>query len=805
MRDLLSFANDGRGILFVGSGFNFRASSYHSDHIATVDDLIEFFNEPYKGNFFHNYRAASERYIRDPNYGSAAAYAGLKPRFSTRTYAEHHKKILSLHWRRIYTTNYDDLIERTLTDLSTPFESLNSAVDTRSYDARKTSVVHLNGSFSNASTVDFDKLVRLTEASYLAEKFSQHPYFIPFRQELKTSSCIFVVGYSFPDIDISRIFKTNDEISRKTIIVTAPNSNPEDIFTLESFGSVHPIGVERFSEEIDKSKENYKPRTALERLYNIRTINNDDIGFEKIGDSARYELFVHGRFIPNLYKIQSSETASDRYSVRRDATRRIISQIKKEKSVICVSGNLASGKSIISEQVCLDAAQIGFDVFIIERRSEFLLNEIDRVLQSRDRQFLMVFENYERYFDEIQFALGHYQSAGSFLLTSRELLHEANRPRIKSYVKSPSVYKEFSVSRLMASERNILSEILDSPEFRGAFDKNKVTINATIEFKCKSEFGAVLVLLLRSPAIKQKIAAQFDQASLSDQERAFLAIILIIRIFGFEVNLFELNDAFSFGQHLFTDLSDRPVVNELVLANAAGEVHVSPAFSQHLLATQYSPADIRNALERITSISHKNQNTLIFSDIYRSSIQYGRLIDIFPDSDKLNEINTFYDNVKNLSAVNTNPYFWLQYAISCWAISNRGLTDSFIAEARRVGAGMPGFSSFQIDNFEAKVILEDEERNSKPEESYENIKAAADIFYRQIDDPRTKHYPLQILEKITDRATKMHLRFDKKRENDVIRILRNLDKRLASSDINFEYMERSQRTSNAIAKLIRNI
>lgn len=52
----------------------------------------------------------SELYI--DKFGPSKIIEKLKNEYTISEIAEHHKKICSLPWKRIYTTNYDNIIEQ---------------------------------------------------------------------------------------------------------------------------------------------------------------------------------------------------------------------------------------------------------------------------------------------------------------------------------------------------------------------------------------------------------------------------------------------------------------------------------------------------------------------------------------------------------------------------------------------------------------------------------------------------------------------------------------------------------------------
>lgn len=110
-----------------------------------------------------------------------------------------HVELLNLGAPQIYTTNYDDLIERTFKALKQPVEVIALPKDVATSSEQKTQVVKYHGDLRHEQTLV------LTESSYYARLDLDSPMDLKFRSDLLGRSVLFM-GYSFRDINIRIIW-----------------------------------------------------------------------------------------------------------------------------------------------------------------------------------------------------------------------------------------------------------------------------------------------------------------------------------------------------------------------------------------------------------------------------------------------------------------------------------------------------------------------------------------------------------------------------------------------------------------------
>ena len=158
----------GKCLLLTGAGFSLGAKNYKQDKSAfRIAKYIahELYNEcdvP-KGNQDDDLRRASQWYIRQ--YGEDKIIAFLQREFIIKEISPTQKELGNFPWRRCYTLNYDEILERAYLENNKLLSSVTLSDESEQY--RTSSVcVHLNGVISQLSRATIDNSFKLTYKSY---------------------------------------------------------------------------------------------------------------------------------------------------------------------------------------------------------------------------------------------------------------------------------------------------------------------------------------------------------------------------------------------------------------------------------------------------------------------------------------------------------------------------------------------------------------------------------------------------------------------------------------------------------------
>ncbi|WP_276953400.1 SIR2 family protein [Helicobacter rodentium] len=175
----------------------------------------------------------------------------MKETFTVVEVKPYHTTITSLPWRRIYTTNYDNVIEEAakIKKIQIDSKDLEDRVDMAARHC-----IHINSKIEKLDKESLNKSFKLTSSSYVShETFYNTEWKRRFMDDMEVAGAIVFIGYSLYDIDIEKIlFKNNQKIKDKVIFIQQENLDEMDKYDLEQYGKVYLIGTEKFAELVEK-------------------------------------------------------------------------------------------------------------------------------------------------------------------------------------------------------------------------------------------------------------------------------------------------------------------------------------------------------------------------------------------------------------------------------------------------------------------------------------------------------------------------------------------------------------------------
>jgi hypothetical protein len=195
--ELKSLKRAGRLMPFVGAGLS------QSLGLPLYDDLIgdvavELGWDPEVFRLQGDYRQLAEYYVMmTGSIGPlrSALDKAWNPTDDDVKASRPHQALATLMPARIYTTNYDDIIERAFKLHNAPYHAIASIDDIASAASGVTQIVKYHGTFSD------DSSLVLTESSYFDRLDFESALDIRLRSD-SLGSCILFLGYSLQDINI---------------------------------------------------------------------------------------------------------------------------------------------------------------------------------------------------------------------------------------------------------------------------------------------------------------------------------------------------------------------------------------------------------------------------------------------------------------------------------------------------------------------------------------------------------------------------------------------------------------------------
>lgn len=771
----LEYALNGEAVLFVGAGFSVGATNSRglplktggrfAEHLATLAGLPKELSLD----------EVSEEFLRDR--GKDALLTELRGEFSVQSVAETHERISSIPWRRIYTTNYDDVLEVAHKTTSRPVIAVTMSDDVRSIPKRSdTLAIHLNGYVGKLTRSNVTSEIKLTDTSYLTAAISSSEWAVLFRQDLAMASAIFFVGYSLYDLDIRRILVEDPALKAKSFFVLGAAPDVATSRRASRFGQVVGMGAEDLAQEFEKKKatytppENVGPTPFSVRPYNVRARAS------AVADREVFELLLWGNVRSDL--VWQSLHRGPQYFLEREVARSILKLVKKGGRHVVVHSHLANGKSLVVEGIKSRLYDLRWKVYTAVVKGDTLYAELESLLKT-DERVVIVFEDYSSWFDAIEFVTQRASDQVTLILTARTAIHEVNVDRLASAMNVDSI-PEFSVDVLTPGESNWLVNLFDTYGLWGeqtAWGRSRK--NDWIRKTCRSELHAVLLKLLESPHIIKKFEAIFDQVNSKHDHHEAIVTALVLTVLGHPASVSMLADLTGDGV-LSAEFRRNEVIRQLFDFDR-GEVRLRSAVAAEFVLKRISDpnmtVDILIRLARATDAAARA--SYHYRGLFRTLMRFQSIQEVLPDEPRGLAILRYYESIKNLESARREPLFWLQYAIAALFLEQFDRAAKYFDAAYSLAAARPNYNTFQIDNHYARYLLSKAVREMSKDEAIAAFRTARQTINDQIKRERTHYYPYRVARLYRDFYEHFEGEFSSDERDEVLRAAGFVIRRIA--------------------------
>lgn len=734
-----------RSLLFLGAGFSSSAINLDGEKMPTgsalcskLDNLTEYDNEG-------DLEEAAECYIEQ--FGEYQLVPLLKKTFCVKELSQAQKNISSQHWLRIYTTNYDDVIEKgaALNGISLTPVTLSGNVN--DYKDKSSLVIHLNGSVYNLTGKTLNDEFKLTSSSYTEKSILSSEWVSQLRFDIKMAEAIFYIGFSLKsDLDIKRIIAEDENIKNKSFFILAPNESEANIRRASRFGKVEAIGLDAFAELIQKRKTTYvMPTTKIPRYYFcFNQLHLYDTP-PTLKDEEAHCLYYQGIVSPGLIQFSIEYPEDFPYYIRRSAMETSVNVIENGRNALLVHGDLGNGKTLFADGLACMLTKKGYTVYAFKKYDVSFEREIEEICKQENGKTVIIVENYYGNKEVIE-ALSHMLTDQILIVTERTVTNDMGYDWLCAKTK-----REFYSLDLNKLDENEIEQFIglfntyglwSHLSARNYFDKKEY-----IQHECRSSIRGVLLALLRSPAI----LARFQNiiSAIKSKKNFYDALVLILatKIFNLDMDL----------EMLSTALDDSILGNERFKRNCEireivnfdyNEIKVkSSVLAEVLLAEVVNAEIIGDVLAKAFLNFDKHRNDLNYKHAMKVLLSFAHLKQLLrrKDSSKYQEIMTrFFEQVRNCAFCINNPHYWLQYAILKLDVGDLPVADTFFHNAYAFAEKRENFDPYQIDNHYARYLLLYITEANNASDFMSIFKQAHSILTEPGHQKETKYYPFKV-------------------------------------------------------------
>lgn len=654
---------DGEAILFTGSGFSADAEKADGDKLCTASTLAHKllsecgFSED---EYVDDLGQASEIYEEEK--GSLGLLSFVKNEFTATKLTPAQQFVATLPWFRIYTTNYDNVLEKAWQDSG---KRLNTAVlsDRQTlYQDKHTLCVCLNGSVTRLNEEKLAEEIKLTNRSYLTDTFRSSPWLNFFQTDLKTAKAIFFVGYSMQyDLDIKRVVFENKELHEKTFFIMWEKEPKANVLLVKKFGEPYPIGLSAFMEQVKEVRKTY--RAVVPMFQPLLCF--DKVGISKviptITDREAFDLFLKGNMgsWDKIYYSLSSPSSVP-FCIHRTKLDNVLNYVKGGERNIVVHSSLGNGKTMFMMSLATLLSRSGYNVYYFRRYRTTLARELEKICENTSPTVIL----FDRYSD----CIPHLEVLKTFRTDQVLVVSDRSAMNDICYGKVNELFGEFAsedLNKLDDSEVSQFCELLTRYGLWG--DKSSLRIDQKKEFvshDCRSSMAKTILQLLHSPNIIDEYRRLIEEIKNKRGYYDALIYILISQVAGFSVDTDDLVNIFDATQLNSPSFRNNASVREFIDFDGNQIKETSSLFARVLLEEIFNTDVIVDVMIGIYKRLNEQRTRPEVKSVLRKMMTYSNLQHILNKNDRNYKANLlhYYDSIHTLSFCAENPHFWMQYA-----------------------------------------------------------------------------------------------------------------------------------------------
>lgn len=738
-------AIDGNAVLFVGSGFSLGGKTKTGEGMVVGKGLSHKICRRFSIEMTDNLSIAADRCLsnRGKEVPLKVFIAYLNSILVCDETSNEQDTILSLPWLRIYSTNYDNVIEESSKKQGIKRETITAT--TERFVAKrsvKEAIIHINGYIGKVDERNFFEDFRIADGQYMQDGFLESDWKQFFVNDLKMAKAIIFIGYSleYDQQLVREIGRLN--IQNKCTFVDIETINRDSLYRMERFGQVDLIGTDGLAKEIEKIKGKYVASPVRQELRGFERCSNEDYfaTFDPGSETVR-KLYVQGDFLKGLYnKVY--------YCIHRNDAINEVKRLLKERKYIVVQSSLGNGKTMFLNSLGYELAQ-NYDVYWVDSL-DTMYDDIQIVLEQMRNPIVLLVDDYGRNMRLIEELSKEKGTNIRLVMTSRSSINlNLYYDLQEKYGIKESELELVDIDILNDDEINQLLEILEYYHFWGKnADKSVSQKKRILKRTYKSMTSQIFYMLLKSEVIEKSINEIFKELSGRRDLQDFIGIQAINMVCELHLKYADIRNFSRITDNLLKSYMCNFEIRELLKEEEGRFVLSSAIFSKYIIESLFSADDLLrllidiyikcdNAIEeemyeqhRRMLISRSNLQLLFKNN--RNGMKYERCI------------FDFYDSIKNTRTARTNPFFWFQFAISALNLKKFDLSGIYFENAYAYAEKEHMVDTHQLDTHKARYLLEKEMHTNKniSESAFNTFKDAHDLLFNVKQSGQKVNYVL---------------------------------------------------------------
>ncbi|MDY4464829.1 MAG: SIR2 family protein [Candidatus Treponema excrementipullorum] len=759
----------GNCMLFCGAGFSLGAQNINKDcnhELVVASELARKICELGEMPLSENLRYVSDRFLKEKENLIPELVLLLKKMFTVKECSKSHKNICSYPWRRIYTTNYDNCIERALSVSDIAYDKVS--ITDPSYSKDNLQCVHINGYVEN---INKDSLIngkiKLSHSSYVSSsEFEQSRWYLTFKHDLEMSRTIVFVGYSMYDINVEKIlFEGN--YRDKTFFIVSEYENEEQEYLLNQYGAVLKIGVDKFGSQLgffDRQNEELNKSFDLLSLIKYELKEPD----KPIDDDAIRDFILQGNINQSYIDNFVASSPVRPYFVSRSMKDCILSKIYEQKNILIIS-EMGNGKSTLLRHLQSELSINGYDVYsVIEDNGKTKL-DVEKIIKLNKKSIIFI-DSYSLYFDFVKYLVSLNNEKIQFVLSDRSNLSD----RYLGDLDNANIYL-YSIDDLKDDELSGFVDIIDNIGFWNsdmiAYSEPKK--KRYLKNYCDGTVSGILTKIFSAPQMKTRFEKLLNHLFVDPHIKVTVFSICILAVLDIPLDDSIISEVADNDIIYKAKLFNNQYFKELFKYKPNTKIICSSLWALFILRNFFDIAYTKEHLLRIAKkFDSSKKHSTIQESIFKSMLKFSFVERIFPEKDKLQIIKSYYDNLKvEIDWLKRDPHFWLQYGMAIIMTNNLDLTQRYFDNAYELAKQKPfEYDTRDIDMQQARLFFKRALNESDKNKIFDYLSKGVSLLQGYRND-KYKLRQLLLLEEIYDKKFKF---FDQKFKREFVTICKNI-------------------------------
>lgn len=761
LKDALIHAAQGNAILFVGSGFSRNARHgadlpelNNDDRMPTGKQLARLLCRVCGVDEDYALQDISAHYI--DVHGEESLRKLLVSLFTTRHLAPEHRSFAKLPWKRVYTTNYDDVVERTFAEENSGIETLDHENDPNDLPSDQPACVHLNGSISRANLGSITRQLRLTTDSFARKGIPDLRWSSQFRHDVAAAKAIVFVGYSASDLDISRVLADTPNVQNKAVFACGTSKDPVLESTISPYGTLVADDARTVSVLIDQVLQEWVPtkHDQLSLTYVREVTPPASTKSPSLDDFL--DLFAFGTLKEqHLWK----EVANDQEHgiiYRSPHLSTVVSGLRRHGVAYVIHGELGTGKSVFLRHAASLFTSRGGRVFWIDEAGPGIEEEIDAVSASVEENLLFVVDNYVSMPSLIK-TIGHaYRQNFSVIVAARTIPHQAS---IELLNEALSAFKlmEIDIGRLTDDAIEWLLTTYDQNGlWPGHVDKGTHAKRSFLDRECDRFLPGVILASIESPDLQVRIdeMTKAIRESGASAARVFAAALILPTV-GHIATANTILDLFQDEYVNDVGFTRNPAVRAFLSLNGDEFRARNAIVAQYVLQKSLSVNEITDTIATMIKAADALFSNWRYAELYKTLMRVSKLQAVFSNDNFETATNQLYDKLKSLDRCRQDPQFWLQWSIARMAAGRFGDSWTKLDYAYKLGA--TNYNTEKLDNQKARLALTEAVKTDfEIDRAMRAFYTASNEITKQLRTASNKDYPFRVAVYYRDFVDKYH-------------------------------------------------